>query len=311
LFSSLRFWSSRNVLYNNKLKGTTVAANGINEPSKRNKSPIFTLYNIILLKKALLYFLCLLVIMGQAQSQKRNFKQREIGFFAGGSYYIGDINPRGHFRATRPAAGIFFRYETNYRYAFRFGLNYGAISGSDVQSNEPDQKERNLSFKSQVFELSSIAEFNFVEYRIGQDKYKFTMFIFGGISGFYFNPKADIGNGFESLRSYRTEGQTKSYTRVQMSIPFGVGFKLNIGKKCGLGIEWGPRRTFTDYLDDLSGVYPNAIPDKTNFTNRTVNGSATPGAMRGNPSTRDWYFYYGINLSIKLRDTNKPCHRTI
>lgn len=254
--------------------------------------------------------LCLFVFTGAAQSQRRNFRQRELGFFAGGSYYIGDINPRTHFLATRPAAGVFFRYETNYRYAFRFGFNYGSISGSDSQSNEPDQKERNLSFKSQILELNAIAEFNFLEYRIGQDKYKFTMFIFAGLAGFYFNPKADLGNGYEALRNYQTEGETKKYSRVQFSIPFGIGFKWNIGKKCGLGLEWGPRRTFTDYLDDVSGVYPNVLPDKANFINRTINGSASPGAMRGNPSTKDWYFYCGITLSIKLRESNKPCHRT-
>ncbi len=264
-----------------------------------------------MLKKALLYLFCLFALMGTAQSQKRNFRQRELGFFAGGAYYIGDINPRAHFRATRPAAGVFFRYETNYRYAFRFGFNYGAISGSDSQSSEEDQKERNLSFKSNLLELHSLAEFNFLEYRIGQDKYRFTMFIFAGLAGFYFNPKADIGNGYEALRDYKTEAQSKTYSRVQIAIPFGVGFKFNVGKKCGLGFEWGPRRTFTDYLDDVSGTYPNVLSDQSNFTDRTINGSARPGTMRGNPSTKDWYFYYGVTLSIKLKEPNKPCYKSL
>jgi hypothetical protein len=244
-----------------------------------------------------------------AQTRKRNFRQRELGFFAGGSYYIGDINPRGHFLFSQPAGGVFFRYTTNYRYAFRLGLNYGKITADDAKSAEPNQKERNLNFTSNIFELNSIAEFNFLDYRIGNNKHRFTMFVFGGLALFYFDPKSSKGGGLEPLRNYKTEGEASSYSRVQMSIPFGVGFKLNIGRRCGLGIEWGPRRTFTDYLDDVSGKYPDTWTEGSKgFVDRTTNGSASPGGMRGNPSTRDWYFYYGITLNIKLPDASRPCH---
>lgn len=261
-----------------------------------------------MLKKALLYLLLGSAFTSLGQSRLRNFRQRELGFYAGASYYLGDLNPRGHFLNSHPAGGVFFRYSTNYRYAFRFGFNYGTISASDASSKEPNQLERNLSFRSRVYELSSIAEFNFVEYRIGHDKHRFTLFIFAGLAGFYFNPQADVGNGFESLRNYRTEGQSKAYPRLQVSVPFGLGFKWNIGERCGLGIEWGPRRTFTDYLDDVSGTYPDAAKTRSStFTNRSLDGISTPGAMRGNPSTRDWYFYYGITLSIKLREPHRQC----
>lgn len=221
-------------------------------------------------------------------------------------YYLGDMNPRGHFSFSHPGFGVFFRYTTNYRYAFKFGVNYGTISGDDKKSSEADQQERNLSFRSRILELHSLAEFNFVDYRIGHDRHRFTMYIFAGIGMFYFNPQADIGGGYENLRQYHTEGQSKAYRRVQPNIPFGVGFKWNVGKKCGIGIEWGPRRTFTDYLDDLSGVYPDA-GNSSVYTNQTTNGSGSAGDMRGNPSTKDWYFFYGISLNIKLRE-KKPCH---
>ena len=239
-----------------------------------------------------------------AQTQRRNFRQRELGFLAGASYYLGDLNPRTHFLGSQAAGGIFFRYSTNYRYAFKFGFNYGRVSANDAASGESNQRERNLSFRSDIYELSSTAEFNFVEYRIGHDKHRFTMFIFGGLAGYYFNPKSDIGNGYESLRNYQTEGQGKKYSRVQISVPFGIGFKWNVHKKIGLGLEWGPRRTFTDYLDDVKGTY-SAFGSI--FSNRSLNASATPGSMRGNPSTRDWYFYYGFTLSIKLKQRNQPC----
>jgi hypothetical protein len=158
-------------------------------------------------KKTFLYLFCFLFVSGIAQTRKRTFHQKELGFFGGASYYIGDINPRGHFFNSHPAAGIFFRYSTTYRYAFRFGFNYGEISGNDAKSKEPDQRERNLNFKSQLYELNAIAEFNFVDYRIGHDRYRFTMFVFAGMGAFYFNPQASVNGGYESLREHRTEGQ--------------------------------------------------------------------------------------------------------
>lgn len=238
----------------------------------------------------------------QVKIRKRTFAQKELGFFGGASYYIGDINPRGHFKDSHPAGGIFIRFAKTYRYAFRFGLNYGEISGDDATSGEADQQERNLNFKSQIYEASGTAEFNFVEYRIGHDRYKFTMFVFAGFAAFYFNPKANVNGSYEALRAYHTEAQPKTYPKFQVSIPFGVGLKWNIGEKCGMGIEWGPRRTFTDYLDDIKGVYPATSVESggVNLTDRSLNGSGSPGNMRGNPSTRDWYFYYGVTLNIRL-----------
>lgn len=255
-----------------------------------------------MLRTALSYFFCLLLVSGYAQSKKRNFHQRELGFFGGGSYYIGDINPRGHFKATSPAVGVFFRYALNYRFAFRFGFNTGTISGDDAASGEPYQMERNLNFKSKIYELNATTEFNFVEYRIGHDRYKFSLFIFAGMAGFYFNP---ISNSGQVLRNTRSEGQSTDYPKYQISIPFGLGLKWNMGEKVGMGIEWGPRRTFTDYLDDIKGNYPTIAGDAD--PNSSV--SSLAGDMRGNPSTRDWYFYYGITLNIKLREPHRPCHK--
>jgi hypothetical protein len=262
-----------------------------------------------LVRKAFLYFCCIICFTAIAQSRKRNFRQRELGFFGGASYYIGDINPRGHFLDSRPAGGVYFRYTTNYRYAFRFGLNFGQVMGNDAKSGEPDQIERNLNFRSPIYEAYTTAEFNFVEYRIGHDRYKFTMFVFGGLGAFYFNPETNIGGTYETLREHRTEGQQKSYPKFQVSIPFGVGIKWNVAEKVGLGLEWGPRRTFTDYIDDIKGSYPEITGDNTNpYTDRTKNGSGSPGNMRGNPSTRDWYFFYGVTLNFKLPDPHRTCH---
>jgi hypothetical protein len=229
-----------------------------------------------------------LVFAASAQTKKRNFRQREVGLFGGASYYIGDLNPRGHFLFSKPAAGVFFRYSTHYRYAFRFGFNYGNIMGDDSKSKELDQLERNVTFESRIYDLHAIAEFNFVDYRIGNDKHYFTMFIFAGIGGFYFNPKSGVGSSRPSSDNLHNGVVIKNYSKYQINIPFGVGFKWNISKNFGLGVEWSPRNLFTDHLDNVTAEYKD-------------------GYMRGNPRTKDWYFFYGATLTMKLPTPNRPC----
>jgi hypothetical protein len=265
------------------------------------------------LKRLPFIFLVIIAIQVQAQTAKRNFRQRELGVFLGGSYYLGDLNPYRHFAGTKPAAGLLFRYTTNYRYAFRFGFNYGSIEAYDSKSNSPDQLLRNANFRSKLYDFHALAEFNFVEYRIGHSKHYFTMFIFGGIGAFRFSPEGDIGNGWTSLQPLRTEGQSKAYPLVQINVPFGVGFKYNVSDYIGIGVEWGPRKTFTDYLDDVSGLYPDpkVNPPAGNgmaYAYRSKDSYDLTGTMRGNPRTKDWYFFYGLTINIKLPGGGNQCY---
>jgi hypothetical protein len=249
-----------------------------------------------------------------AQSNKRHFRQHEIGAMLGGAYYIGDLNPRKHFFLTQPAAGLFYRFTPNYRYAFRAGVNWGSIMGDDSQTDNEDQLQRNLNFKSQILEFNALAEFNFLEYRISNDKYKFTTYLFLGIDVFTFNPQANYNKYWISLQPLHTEGQSKGYKLTQVAIPFGIGAKMNVSKKVGLGIEWGPRKTFTDYLDDVSGTYPDWVTavatniNSVKLSDRSKNGGNNIDKQRGNPRTKDWYFFFGLTLNIKIDFVKPPCY---
>lgn len=232
-----------------------------------------------------------------AQSRKRTHTQHEIGLLAGGSYYIGDLNTREHFVYSQPAFGLFYRLNHDYRASYRFGINYGKIQASDLEHSAAYQQERSLAFSSTIYELNALAEFNFKEYRIGHDKHRFSIFIFAGMSAFYFNTQASGGIGPD-------EG--KSVSNIQVSLPFGVGFKVNLGKKVGLSLEWGPRKTWTDYLDNVSATYTSGNGNESDPT-PTSPGAVSAGAMRGDPTMKDWYFFYGVSLNFKLPD-NKSCH---
>ena len=209
-----------------------------------------------------------------SQTKKRNFRQHEVGVFLGGAYYIGDLNPRKHFNLTQPAAGVFYRFTPNYRYAFRGGINWGKIMGDDSQSDDADQLQRNLNFKSNIFELSVRAEVSFFNSKVGhrygikktfarRHKGKSNEFIgFIGIGGFYFNPKGQNPNTgkWEKLYPLHTEGQglpggPAQYKRISICIPMGIAWRMTLNKLWCVGLEFSYRKTFTDYIDDVSGNY--------------------------------------------------------
>jgi hypothetical protein len=114
--------------------------------------------------KLYLHILLIILVINTSllsQQKRRNFRQHELGILLGGSYYIGDLNTSKQFNLSQPATGVFYRFTPNYRYAFRGGVNFGSIMGDDSQSENEDQIQRNLNFKSDIIEFNAIAEFNF------------------------------------------------------------------------------------------------------------------------------------------------------
>jgi hypothetical protein len=261
-----------------------------------------------------------------AQNNNKQYFSHDVGVLIGAAYYIGDLNLK-HFYMSQPAIGVFYRFNYNYRLAFKGGFNYGNIQGDDGQSSDPYQIERNLNFKTNITEFYARAEFNFWEYKTGHKDFIFAPYVFLGIGVFHFNPEAHYGNQWIDLRNLSTEGQKtplnpsqKPYALTQPCIPFGLGFKLCLSQQIGLGLEWGPRKTFTNYLDDVGGKYvdPTKLAEykgglAAQLSNRT-NTAKYPGAtaddigkLRGNPDHTDWYFYYGLIISFKLKGKPKEC----
>lgn len=256
------------------------------------------------------------------------FAQRslEIGAFLGCSFYLGELNPDGFFNSfTRVAAGGIVRYNINNRLALRGNLLFGEVTADDAQSSSASQRERNLNFKSPIDELSVQAEFNFLEYELGDPKHSFSPYVFAGAGVFEMNPQGRVGNNnWVDLQPLGTEGQgtsanhNKPYSLTQPCIPFGVGIKANFSKTVCISIEWGMRKTFTGYIDDVSGTYVNPA---VLLANRGVNGplavemadrsltvdkAADVGEQRGNGKD-DWYSFAGLMLSIRLHTHSKPC----
>ena len=270
----------------------------------------------------ILLFCCVFTLPSFAQ--RKNKKSVEVGVFLGASYYIGDLNPIRHFdQFTKPGGGIVCRYNFNPRLAARANFLIGRIEAHDEFSSSSYQQQRNLSFQSSLTEFSTQLEFNFLNYEIGDDKSRFSPYIFGGLAGFLFEPQGQYHDEWISLQPLATEGQglaggpAKSYKLFQIALPFGVGVKINVAKNMSLGLEWGMRKTFTDYLDDVSTRYYD--PAKLHEYKGTLAvvmadqskgmdpGYNNVGRQRGNPTTKDWYSFAGAVLTIKLKGKREEC----
>jgi hypothetical protein len=241
----------------------------------------------------------------------------ELGLLVGGSYYIGDLNRFGHFKGTKPAAGILYRYNVNPRLAVRTNFIYASVEGKDSWSKDETIKNRNLSFRSTIFELAAGVEFHYAPFQLGSERYKGTAYLLGQVAGFYMNPKAKHDDEWVALRKLGTEGQGSSlnskgpYSQFQVAIPVGVGLKLALGSYVSIGLEYGIRMTFTDYLDDVKGenyVDPVILakengPLAAQMSNRSLDNDRN--GRRGNLNTKDWYSFFAATVSFRLGNPRK------
>jgi hypothetical protein len=251
----------------------------------------------------------------------------EFGFMIGGSTYKGELSAHtfntdfAHF-----AFGGFYRHNWDRRWSWKLELNFGKISGNDAFATTPFERDRNLSFESSIVELSPQVEFNFFPYETGHPDFPFTPYLFTGISVFKFNPMGYLGNELIELQPLGTEGQgyngKKKYNRVAIAIPIGGGFKFNIGR-FGIGLEVGARRSYSDYIDDVSTTYPDPAQllaangaTAVIMSNRSFSANDTAFAQplfnfkqRGNSEDKDWYVFGGVTLYFRLTSVLKDICR--
>lgn len=179
----------------------------------------------------------------------------DIGIIGGGTYYMGEINPTRHFYKLSPAMGVIFRYNINKRYAVRISGIYCGLKGSDFDFPDRNTPLRSpQSFNKKVLDFSGQLEFNFLPYITGEDKWLYSTYISGGIG-------AGISIGSNPF----------------FTIPFGIGFKVNLSKRLSAGCEWSFRKTFIDSIDSVPNQLGNTI-----FNNN------------------DWYSFIGIFISYKF-----------
>jgi len=232
----------------------------------------------------------------------------EVGVFGGGSYYMGELNPGKQFFFTQPTFGGVLRWNFDERWALKINGLRGKLAGDDAVSKVNEM--RNLRFTSSFTEISTVIEFNFFPYFTGSNISYFTPFLFVGPDFFIFKPEAEFNGEMISLRDIGTEGQNingDKYSLYGFAFAFGMGFKYSVNNRLGLGIEWGLRKTYTDYIDDISTTYYidfNQIdPDDigaAEFLSDPSSVKHEPGMQRGNSQNNDWYSIAGFTLTYRF-----------
>jgi hypothetical protein len=268
----------------------------------------------------------ILLIAGLMLSlQTASAQEWEVGGWLGASGYIGDLNPENPSKFTDPAASIFVRYAYSEFSGLKLAFTYGHVSADDADSPYEQHRLRNLNFHSDILELGLTYEYYFQRYVMGSRKHRFSPYTFVGISGFYFEPKTELNGQTYFLRKLNTEGQgtsapgaKKAYGNINMAIPFGIGIKYNFASNFNIGLELGYRNTFTDYLDDVSGKYADKmllatersaissdLSDRSGEVNNGIYAGET-GALRGDPSRRDFYMFTGVTFSYTFTPIKCP-----
>lgn len=247
----------------------------------------------------------LLVFINSSTAQKV-----ELGTTAGVANYTGDLAPYLVFKETRPTIGLFARYNFNHTWAFNAQLNQLRIGGDDA--NFEYNNARNIRFRTDITEIAGVFEFNYFKYGPGVLDKRFTPYVFWGLGMALYNPQGFYRDKWYDLRQYQTEGAENAYSGVTVVMPMGIGLKWMPNKRMSVECSFGARKTYTDYLDDVSNKYPDlnkqlsekgviaaALSDPSVERNEGAFQNKQ-GYQRGNPDIKDWYFTTNVSLTFRI-----------
>jgi hypothetical protein len=291
---------------------------------------------------------------GNAQSRL------EVGYVFGISNFLGDLGGnagKGGFflkdnmmSLTRFITGFHAGYHPSEYINFDLSYVAGKLEGADslIKGNggvEVARKTRDQHFRSPLKELTLTLEIFptvYFEYDPNNVAGKIRPYLLFGIGVFQFNPQAqyikpDGTREWVDLKPLRTEGQgmsshpdRKEYSLTQMNIPYGFGVKYHLSRTISISLEAITRKTFTDYIDDVSTRYidnndfytyfgatsPQAaiaiqMANKAAYNNGgTYKVGYAPGQQRGTPTNKDSYYTTSFKACFRIPGANEPRQRT-
>ncbi len=230
----------------------------------------------------------------------------KLSFGTGISYYMGDMRAKTDLRFIQPHLALALNYRLAERFSVRGEVDLYRISGK--QEGGPIWYN-NLSFRSDNVATYGGLQVDVFQY--SDDRFlKPYLFVGLGITGI--NPKAKLEGSWQTLPSLMTEGVAyKRSTRIGI-LGFGVSWKYN--ERWNFAVELSDNFANSDYLDDVSTVYPNPaglselalrLSDRrpeldpatlpVGFAARNE-----PGNQRGNPKVKDSYGFLSFRAEYVI-----------
>ena len=233
------------------------------------------------------------------------------------SNYQGDLrNKRLAWDQSQAAFGAGMKYDLNPHIGVRSGIIFAKIEGDDKKNIE-SLRYRNLNFQSNILEWNVMLEYSF----FSLDAKHFSPYIFAGVGIFHFDPYTydTLGKKYY-LQPLCSEGDLlsqyphlKMYNLTQANIPFGGGIRFLVANNLEMGFEFGFRKLFTDYVDDVSLTYADRSVLLQGRGAKVLELAYRAGELKtGNPiypsgnlqrgqaNRKDWYYFQGIFLSIDM-----------
>ncbi len=211
-----------------------------------------------------------LMLMAYSLSAQKS----EVGFGIGTLNYTGDLSRTYDILNSRPAVTAFYRSNLSQVVSMRAGITAGGVGASDKRPIDAFAEQRDASFSIFLMEASAVMEYHFMNWRDDKHILRFTPYLFGGLALF----------GISG-----TQNKPSEYSNVQGAIPFGLGMKYILNPKWYLSLEFGARKTFFDYLDNVSAG-----------TNQLVKNY-----QYGNPYDNDAYYFVGVSITRTFYEI--PC----
>ena len=223
-----------------------------------------------------IFLLSNLILFIEAQTPVPEYKF-ELGGMIGGSFYMGDANKTTLFKQINPGAGVVFRYNANFRVAFKANLAWASVSGSTEGLENVFPENAQVSFNRNLFELGGQFEFNFFPY---SDQFAY-------LNTKRFTPYVLIGLGV-------TVAPGGVNTFVSPNIPIGAGIKYKFKNRINVGGEFTFRKLFRDDLE------------VTNDNNRILDD---PYGIGGSVlKNKDWYSLLMFSVTYDFGFRNCQCN---
>jgi hypothetical protein len=236
--------------------------------------------------------------------------QPEISISVGATNFLGDLGGRPGeggpfvkdflFKTVRPYVGVSASWNPENWYSITAAAGFTTVNGADSLIRMTGGQERwrvyrNTSFRSRIVELSVMGELRpFTLFDPTHGVHQFSPYIGLGIGFFHFNPQAPLNGKWINLHPLHLEGQgfseypnRKEYKLTQLYIPVSLGIKYYMKNRTAISVSALLRKTFTDYIDDVSTTYINPglfnkylSPDDAMLARQLYSRSTRPEKVR-------------------------------